>query len=239
MPCPHRYRVPDPSRKPAHEPPLELVCFDMDGVLTNGVSSWVRVHEHYGVSNEAALKAFIDGEIDDHEFIRRDVALWLKNGPVRLRDIEKILAQPPIMPGGQELVEALHDQGIATAIVSGGLEPMARDVARRLGIQEVHANGLVTHKDGTLTGEGSLRTPLVNKAAPVNHILEREGLKPGRAAAVGDSCPDTAMFEVTGYGIAFNPKDDCIREAADHVETRLDLRALLPRLAPDAKPLPM
>lgn len=231
--CPHRYRTPDPSRKPAHEPPVELVCFDMDGVLTQGVSSWVRVHEHFGVTNEAALKQFVSGEIDDHEFIRRDVALWMKNGPVRMTDIEKILRDPPITPGAVELVNALHDQGVATAIVSGGLEPMAREVGRRLGIQDVHANGLLTNDDGTLTGEGRLVTPLVNKAKPVVEIMKRENVSPSRTASIGDSCPDTAMFEVTGLAIAFNPNDDCVRAAADHVEPTPRLDALVPLLAPD------
>jgi phosphoserine phosphatase len=232
--CPHKYRTPDPSRKPTRSNPIELVCFDMDGVLTQGISSWVRVHEHFGVSNEAALEEFITGKIDDHEFIRRDVALWMRNGPVTINDIENILRDPPITPGAHELVETLHDQGIATAIVSGGLEPMARDVARRLGIQEVHANGLLTHDDGTLAGEGILGTPLVNKAAPVHRILERENIDPGRAASIGDSCPDTAMFEVTGLGIAFNPYDACVQAAADHVEPTKRLDSLVTVIAPDA-----
>lgn len=236
VPCPHKYRTQDLSRKPAHQTPVELVCFDMDGVLTQGVSSWVRIHEHYGVSNEAALKSFIDGEIDDHEFIRRDVALWMKNGPVRMADIENILADPPMTPGGVELVETLHDEGIATAIVSGGLEPMAREVGRRLGIKEIHANGLATDPDGVLTGEGVLGTPLVDKGRPVQAILEREGVEPGRTATVGDSCPDIAMFEITGFGVAFNPNDTCVQEAADHVEPVPDLRNLTPLFAPRAKP---
>jgi hypothetical protein len=118
VPCPHRYRIHDLSRRPGRDGGVELVCFDMDGVLTTGVSSWVRVHEHFGVSNEAALQLFVNGEIDDLEFIRRDVALWMRNGPVAYRDIERVLAEPPLMPGAIETVEALHDAGVATAIVS-------------------------------------------------------------------------------------------------------------------------
>lgn len=233
MACPHRYRTQDRSRKPRHEPPVELVCFDMDGVLTPGLSSWVRVHEHFGVSNEAALHAFINGEIDDHEFIRRDVALWKQNGPVHIQDIERILRNPPIMDGARPLVDALHEAGIATAIVSGGLEPMAREVGRILGIDTIVANGLETDDEGHLTGEGRIGTPLVNKGAPVLRIMKEQNVHPHRVASIGDSCPDAAMFEVTGLGIAFNPNDPCIQEAADHVETGMDLTALIPHLTRD------
>jgi phosphoserine phosphatase len=202
----------------------------MDGVLTTGVSSWVRVHEHFGVSNEAALELFVNGEIDDLEFIRRDVALWMKGGRVHLDDVARILHEVPLMPGAVETVQALHEIGIETAIVSGGLEPMAQDVARRLGIKRVYSNGLHADTDGYLTGEGILRTPLVDKGLPVRELLEREGLEPGRVASVGDSCPDIAMFELTGLGVAFNPADPCVQEAADHVVAERDLRRLLPHV---------
>ncbi len=206
----------------------------MDGVLTPGVSSWVRVHEHFGVSNEAALQDFIDGKIDDHEFIRRDVALWRQNGPVHLSEIEKVLKDPPIMEGAKRLVDALHEAGIATAIVSGGLEPMAREVGRRLGIETIASNGLEVDEAGHLTGEGVIGTPLVNKGEPVVRIMQETNVHPNRVASIGDSCPDAAMFEVTGLGIAFNPNDACIQEAADHVEHGMDLTALIPHLTSDA-----
>lgn len=206
----------------------------MDGVLTPGVSSWVRVHEHFGVSNEAALQDFIDGKIDDQEFIRRDVALWRQNGPVHLSEIEKVLKDPPIMQGAKRLVDALHEAGIATAIVSGGLEPMAREVGRRLGIETIASNGLEIDEDGHLTGEGVIGTPLVNKGEPVVRIMGEADVHPNRVASIGDSCPDAAMFEVTGLGIAFNPNDPCIQEAADHVEHGMDLTALIPHLTSDA-----
>jgi phosphoserine phosphatase len=57
----------------------DLVAFDMDGVLVNYTSCWTWVHDHFRVTNEASLKAFIDGDIDDMEFMRRDIALWRRH----------------------------------------------------------------------------------------------------------------------------------------------------------------
>jgi len=38
------------------------------------------------------------------------------------------------------------------------------------------------------------------------------------------------MFEVTGLSIAFNPEDDCTRNAADVIVESNDLRDILPHL---------
>ena len=60
---------------------FDLVAFDMDGVLVDYLSSWTWVHDRFGVSNEESVISFMDGEIDDMEFMRRDIALWLKHRP--------------------------------------------------------------------------------------------------------------------------------------------------------------
>ncbi|MBW3583255.1 MAG: HAD family phosphatase [Euryarchaeota archaeon] len=227
--CPHEYRT-RRTRDVEREDPLRLVCFDMDGVLIHGGSSWVQVHRHFGVENDAALARFMAGEIDDEEFIRTDVALWTRDGPVHRSVLDQVLSAPQIMPGAGDTIAALHDAGIKTAIVSGGLDHMANRVAGLLGIDEVHANGLHYDADGHLTGEGILRTPLRDKSAPLRAVAAKTGVPYGRIAAIGDSCPDASMFESCGYGIAFNPADPCVRHAADVTVETTDLRDVLPHL---------
>ena len=137
----HRHRVVRPKTRPAGpDVPVDLVCFDMDGVLIDVGSSWVMVHKAFGVSNEASLRAYLNGEFDDREFIRRDAALWLRLKPkIRRDDFEAIFREPPLMPGVERTVRTLHAEGIETAIVSGGVDVMAENVARRLGIPRVGA----------------------------------------------------------------------------------------------------
>ena len=141
----HRHRVVRPATaRPGPEVPVELVCFDMDGVLIDVGSSWVMVHRHFGVENEASLRAYLNGEFDDREFIRRDAALWLRLKPkLRREDFEAIFRVPPFMAGVQRTVATLKAEGIEVAIVSGGVDVMAENVARRLEITRVAANGFV------------------------------------------------------------------------------------------------
>lgn len=209
--------------------PVRLVCFDMDGVLIDVGSSWVMVHKHFGVQNEASLRAYLNGEFDDREFIRRDAALWLKLKPkIRRSDFEAIFRVPPFMAGVQETVTALREAGIELAIVSGGVDVMAEQVAARLGIHHVAANGFVYDAEGHITGEGVVRTPLNDKAAPVVRFAQELGIPLRNVACVGNSLPDVAMFNVAGRSIAFHPEDDYTREHATWTIEEGPLDQILP-----------
>jgi phosphoserine phosphatase len=212
----HRHRVRRPATAPAGpDAPVELVCFDMDGVLIDVGSSWVMVHKHFGVQNEASLRAYLNGEFDDLEFIRRDAGLWLRLKPkIKRDDFEAIFRVPPLMPGVERTVETLRAEGIEMAIVSGGVDVMAENVARRLGIPRVAANGFVYDADGHITGEGVVRTPLNDKGAPVVRFAEELSIPLERVLSIGNSLPDVSMFEVAGRSIAFHPEDDYTRDHA-------------------------
>lgn len=212
----HKHRITrDYTPDPGPGVPVELVCFDMDGVLIDVGSSWVMVHKHFGVENEASLRAYLNGEFDDAEFIRRDVRLWLDQKPkMRREDFEAIFQEPPFMAGVRETVEALRAEGVEMAIVSGGVDVMAEQVARRLGIEHWAANGFEYDAEGHMTGEGIVRTPLNDKAAPVLRFAEELDVPLDRVLAIGNSLPDVSMFDVAGRSVAFHPEDDYTREHA-------------------------
>ncbi|MEA3190110.1 MAG: phosphoserine phosphatase [Thermoplasmata archaeon] len=236
----HRHRVRRPRTPPAGpRDPVRLVCFDMDGVLIDVGSSWVMVHKHFGVQNEASLRAYLNGEFDDREFIRRDAALWLRLRPKLARaDFEEIFRVPPFMPGVQATVAALRDAGVEMAIVSGGVDIMAEEVARRLSIPRVAANGFEYDAAGHITGEGVVRTPLNDKAAPVVRFAEESGIPLRNVACVGNSLPDVSMFEVAGRSIAFHPEDDYTREHATWVVEQGPLDQVVPLLLTAASARP-
>lgn len=226
----HKHRVVRPATPPAGpEVPVELVCFDMDGVLIDVGSSWVMVHRHFGVQNEASLRAYLNGEFDDREFIRRDASLWLRLKPKIARaDFESIFRTPPFMPGVERTIATLKAEGVEVAIVSGGVDVMAESVAKRLGMPRVAANGFVYDQDGHITGEGVVRTPLNDKAAPVVRFAKELGVPLERVLCIGNSLPDVSMFEVAGRSIAFHPEDDYTRDHATWVLEDGPLDQVLP-----------
>jgi phosphoserine phosphatase len=212
-------------------PRFDLVAFDLDGVLAEPESSWVYVHEHFGVSNHESLEAFVRGEIDDHEFMRRDVALWRRAKPdVSIRDIEAVLDTVPITKGAREVIQTIKGCGCQTAIVSGGLRYLAERVKVHSGIDHILANDLSHGADGKLDGRGILQVELLSKGKALEALQARLGIGRGRCAAVGNSFIDAQMFDVSSLGIAFNPVDDRIRGHADFVVEGDDLRLVLPHL---------
>jgi len=217
------------SKREQKTQPLQLVFFDMDGVLLDTVSSWKYIHEQFGTTNERSIMPYLRGDIDYLEFIRRDVALWRTNGEaVSKKTIENILYSIPLIPGVQETISYLTNQGIRTAIVTAGLDILAEKVAGEVGIDYTYANAVKVGADGRLTGEGVLQVELMQKDKNVRDLVKKLNLPLTACAAVGNSCFDIPMLEVCGLGIAFNPEDTCIIHNADVVVTEKDLRKLIP-----------
>jgi phosphoserine phosphatase len=209
----------------------KLVVFDMDGVLADTESSWVYVHRHFQVNNDHSLHAYLKGEIDDLEFIRRDIALWKAKEPgVTEGRIDDILSKVPIMPGAKETVSALKGRGVRTAIVSAGIDLLSRRIARELGIDMELANGLSTDGTGRLSGEGVLRVKLMDKGDSVVEAARVYGIDLSETVAVGNSRYDVSMFERAGRGIAFQPMDGFVRDRADAVVEEKDLSLILGHL---------
>jgi len=216
---------------PSNGRKFDLVAFDMDGVLVDYLSSWTWVHDRFGVSNEESVISFMDGEIDDLEFMRRDIALWLKHRPgLRLPDVETELLRLPINPGIGWTVETLRGRGVRTVIISGGLDLIAGKLARKYGFDGQWSNGLAADDDGRLTGEGVLRVELCNKKKALREAQELFGVPQERTASVGNSSIDVSMFQGSSLGIAFNPIDDDVVKGAHHVVRAADLSAVLPYL---------
>jgi len=205
---------------------VKLVVFDMDGVLADTYSSWKYVHDYFNTTNEKSVDAYLKGEIDDMEFIRRDAALWKEDGKtIKIGKLAEILSDIPLMNGAKECIEQLKQKKIKTAIVSAGLNILAERVGKELGIDYIYSNGIETDDEGFLTGKGIIGVKLNAKDETVKNLANRLNIDSKNIVAVGNSCFDVPMFEVAGFGVAFNPDDDCIRKYADVVidEKNLEL----------------
>jgi phosphoserine phosphatase len=207
---------------------VRLVIFDMDGVLVDVESSWGWIHTHYGIDNWRTVRAYLGNEIDENEFMNRDIALWKEKG-MGEHELYEILANVPLMPGARECLRVLRHHGVPTAIVSAGLDVLAERIAQELGIDYVIANGIEI-QGGRLTGRGILRVSPRAKDGPIKTLCQELQIPRERVVSVGNSHFDIRMFHVTGKGIAFNPSDQDTQTAADVVITTKDLNLILPHI---------
>ena len=209
---------------------IKLVVFDLDGVLVESESSWQALHDAFGVDNEENFQRYLRGEIDYREFMRSDIRLW---GNASREEIVMMLGRVRLMNGAKETIEKLRRAGYKTAIISSGISLLADRVKDQLGIVRSYANSLRFDEDGRLTGEAEELVTLLNKDDVLKRLAASEGLEPLECAVVGDSKFDVAMFKEAGFSIAFNSKDELVKEAADSVVEEKDLRAILPLLVAD------
>jgi len=206
---------------------LQLVVFDLDGVLVDVDSSWQAVHRAFKVDNEENYRKYLEGKIDYKEFTRLDVNLW---GKVSAVQIKRVLDRLPLMEGASETVFALKDAGYRTAIISSGISLLVDRVRRQLDICRSFSNRLVIDSGGCLSGECEEAVALLGKVRFLKELAYLEGITPKECAAVGDSVYDIPLFKVAGFGIAFNAREYKVRDAADVVVEGKDLMAILPYL---------
>ena len=193
--------------------PIELIIFDVDGVLKQVVDPYMLLHRHFGTEEEGRrhFRAFREGHITYEEFAQLDAWAWRGR---RVTEVKALLRSTPYTRGAFETAAALHARGIPFVFLSSGFDLNVEDVARDLSAAGWCANLL--HQDhGRIVGRMTVQVPYGGKGPIVQEILSRWDVDPGQVVAVGDSETDIRMFEQVGHAVAIRPRTDVVRQAAD------------------------
>ena len=179
---------------------LKLVVFDMDGTLIRPKSSWQLLHDHFGTDNHEMLARYLRHEVSDAEFIAKDLELWTtaNGGPIDAATVNSILDGAEPLPGAAKAVEGLHAAGVATAIISGGIDYLAQKLAVEWGMAEAHANPLFDSPQGL---QGEIRVSGHAKASVMRDVMARHVVSRNEVAAVGDTVVDLDLFALAGTSI--------------------------------------
>lgn len=184
---------------------VELVAFDMDGVLTKHPSSWKFLHEKFGVDNSELYRSYSEGEISYPEFLAGDVNLWLaKQGKIPKSQIVGYLDEIPFMDNLLEGLRSIKSFGIKTAIVSGGVSWLADRISRSFNFDFIYSNEILTDSEDCIVPKGNIGVVPNRKDAVLQEIQDRGNIPVERTVSVGDSDFDTSMFKRSGLGISFN-----------------------------------
>ena len=108
-----------------------LVCLDMDRVLVDHLSTWQFVYDKLGISNDESFQLYNQGLLDEWDWIKLDLAL-IKSAPggnITDERLRGLMEGMPMMKGWKNLIQHLLDHDVHVAIVSGGLQKTARDIA--------------------------------------------------------------------------------------------------------------
>ena len=179
---------------------VKLAAFDLDGTVLEHNSSWVAIHRHFGTEHNgaASLRLYTEGKIDYREFMRRDISSWPKG--VTKDEIAGVLSGYKVRREAPEVFRELRARGIMTALVTSGIDILARDVARDLEIDHWVANGLRFDSNGKLLPKGVGRVDPTRKDIAYLRLLSRIGIPSKKTIAVGDTIYDLAFLKSAGIG---------------------------------------
>jgi phosphoserine phosphatase len=204
-----------------------MIVFDMDSTLIDAetIDELARAAGIVSKVEEITKKAMY-GDFDFEQALIERVRL-LKGLP--LETALDAVNQINLMPGATELILYVKSRGFKTAMISGGFTISADMIGKVLNIDFVVSNELLV-EDGCLTGKvvGPI-TQSDSKAKVFEKLARLNGVPPEQCVVVGDGANDACVFERAGFAIAFNPKP-ILREYADVVITKKDLRAVIPIL---------
>lgn len=210
---------------------FKVVVFDMDGTLVEESSCWETLHKYFGANPQLVRKNmedYLTGRISYCEWMRRDLLLWKRNNRLpHISGIKTALKNYKIVKGAYKTVQELKKRGYITAIVTSGLDILAKEVAEKLNIDYTYANSFETDENGYLTEKVKCKVKLLEKDKNLKDLSKKLKIPLSAFIAIGDTWFDLSMLQVAGLSIAFNPKDEKIRKKATIVIENKNLTEIL------------
>ncbi|MEK9697321.1 MAG: HAD hydrolase family protein [Candidatus Poseidoniales archaeon] len=108
-----------------------LICFDMDRVLVDHLSTWQFVYDKLGINNDDSFALYNQGKLDEWDWIKLDLALIksARNPPPTDSELREMMADMPLMKNWEQAISKILKQNAHVAIISGGLQHTARYIA--------------------------------------------------------------------------------------------------------------
>ena len=203
-----------------------LVVFDMDGVIFKHRNFWLELHK--------ALGTYEEGKELTRKYLKTDYKKLVEEVPGRLwkgkdaKPYHDLVHSLEYLPDVPETLKELKKRGYQTAIISSGPKHAALRVRDECGLDHYFTHDLKIGPDNKFTGEYDHDGNHADKTSKLKEFATEAGCTLQETVFVGHDHNDTTAIKAAGLGVACNPEDEDVRNAADNTITHL--KDLLPLL---------
>ncbi len=203
---------------------MKLAVFDFDSTLMDGetidfLAQPLGLEEKVAAITEEAMA----GRLDFFESLIERVALLKGLEYAQAVEICKAL---PLMPGAQETVAKLKENGYKVICFSGGFRIGTTPAKEKLGLDADFSN-ILHEKDGILTGlVGGDMMFGFSKGDMIQRVQAMLGASVEDTLVAGDGANDVSMFPYASKRVAFCAKE-ILKKEANIIVDKKDLTQIL------------
>jgi len=212
---------------------VRIVAFNVDRTLVEhdrGLVIWQLLNRRYGGSadiNVQRYQAFKSGAITYAQWVDLDIAGWQRQGATRDRIIEVIRKELRLVADARQVTTELKRRGYMVVVVSGTLDIVLETLFPEHPFRHVFTNRIRFDDSGAIEGWTATAYDMAGKAEALRLVSRQTQVPTSAIAFVGDHTNDLEALALAGCPIAYDPKDDALKDVVRHVLPRGQLRRLL------------
>lgn len=210
-----------------------VIGFDLDGTLLRGLEfSWTLVWEYLDFPEavrKAGMRRFITKKITYQEWCEWACEQFKQKG-LKRTDFKKITEPIHVTKNLHEAIKILKKDGFIIGIISGGIDVFIHEKipdAYEL-FDYIFINELLFDGKGLIRGVRVTPYDFAGKALALEKMCKEHGYTIENSVFVGEGFNDDIVATKAGLSIAYPPKGQGIRAAANVEIDEDDLLKILP-----------
>ncbi|MCQ2400922.1 MAG: bifunctional phosphoserine phosphatase/homoserine phosphotransferase ThrH [Lachnospiraceae bacterium] len=173
---------------------MNIVCFDMEGVLTPEI--WIAFSEASGIPE---LRRTTRDEPDYDKLMKWRIGILKEHG-LGLKEIQQVISTIDPLPGAKEFLDRLRSE-VQVLILSDTFEEFAMPLMKKLGYPVIMCNSLEVAENGEIL---SHKMRIEKSKLSTVKALQSIGYD---TIACGDSFNDLGMIKASKAGFLFRTTD--------------------------------
>ena len=193
----------------------KIAFFDLDGTLVDEGKKniWGKI--------QGSFKICPPKEIKDYEELFCYEMMQLKKKEVTKKMLLRALQGLKMVPGAEETLKALKENGLKLALVSGGLNIVVEKFFPNNPFDYMYINKIYFDDQGYITKYEPTRFNLERKVDAMLEVIKKEKACLSETVFVGDGPYDRFIAKNAGFSIAFNTNSEVlIKSSKEHIKEK-------------------